>query len=250
MRTMWDAIHAADIPTTAQIVAGYDNGPISQWSAADWARFPNSLKVHISVSPYADVGHVLDVENGDAQPAHAPAWASMRRSAGLVAPCVYCNLSTLPAVRGAFYTSKTPEPLYWLARPGPAELEQLAGATVIATQYQYNGDTDLSVVADHWPGLDPDPAAVPGDPTLAWQEEIVGRLPTLTQGSRDTGPIRFVHRAQGLLDATGVAALTLDGVFGPKTLAAVKAAQRQYGLTVDGVIGPHTWAVLITGADL
>lgn len=33
----------------------------------------------------------------------------------------------------------------------------------------------------------------------------------------------------------------VDGEFGPKTEAAVKAYQTQLGLTVDGLVGDHTW---------
>ena len=36
----------------------------------------------------------------------------------------------------------------------------------------------------------------------------------------------------------------VDGVFGPKTEAAVKDIQQDAGLTVDGVVGPQTWAAL------
>lgn len=36
----------------------------------------------------------------------------------------------------------------------------------------------------------------------------------------------------------------LDGDFGPKTKAAVKAFQKHYGLEVDGVVGPNTWSWL------
>lgn len=38
--------------------------------------------------------------------------------------------------------------------------------------------------------------------------------------------------------------ITADGVFGPGTLAAVKAFQRRQGLTPDGIVGPATWARL------
>jgi len=39
--------------------------------------------------------------------------------------------------------------------------------------------------------------------------------------------------------------LTVDGVFGPSTDAAVRAFQQQKGLTVDGIVGPNTWSALI-----
>ena len=35
-----------------------------------------------------------------------------------------------------------------------------------------------------------------------------------------------------------------DGVFGPKTLAAVRAFQEKEGIAVDGIVGPVTWAKL------
>jgi hypothetical protein len=40
------------------------------------------------------------------------------------------------------------------------------------------------------------------------------------------------------------APLTVDGIFGPETLAAVEQFQAEEGLTVDGVVGPQTWGRL------
>ena len=39
----------------------------------------------------------------------------------------------------------------------------------------------------------------------------------------------------------------VDGVFGPKTRAAVRGFQQALGITVDGIVGPVTWRALVSG---
>jgi hypothetical protein len=59
-----------------------------------------------------------------------------------------------------------------------------------------------------------------------------------------------VTEAQKVLNARGAAPqLLTDGVFGPRTEAAVRSFQRLHCLTVDGIIGPATRAALETGTD-
>ena|SRR5438132_8791316 len=61
--------------------------------------------------------------------------------------------------------------------------------------------------------------------------------PTLREGS--TGlPVR---RAQNRLTLAGYDTGGVDGIFGPRTEAGVKALQQATGLAVDGIVGPNTW---------
>jgi peptidoglycan hydrolase-like protein with peptidoglycan-binding domain len=53
-----------------------------------------------------------------------------------------------------------------------------------------------------------------------------------------------VSWAQYLLVRRTLSYPDIDGVFGPKTKAAVEEFQHSSHLTVDGIVGPHTWAAL------
>jgi peptidoglycan hydrolase-like protein with peptidoglycan-binding domain len=71
-------------------------------------------------------------------------------------------------------------------------------------------------------------------------------LPELKSGDQDKPQDRMVHRLQGLLTALG-SPVTIDGIFGPNTEAAVKAQQRAFKLAQTGVVDNGTWGVLIGG---
>ena len=68
--------------------------------------------------------------------------------------------------------------------------------------------------------------------------------PVLREGPNSAWPKVTVRSLQYLLDAHG-AKVTVDGLFGAKTTAAVAAFQRAHHLAVDGAVGPQTWAALI-----
>jgi peptidoglycan hydrolase-like protein with peptidoglycan-binding domain len=69
---------------------------------------------------------------------------------------------------------------------------------------------------------------------------VISPWPLVRQGDQ----YHPVKTLQYLLRARGHN-LTVDGIFGPATDAAVRSFQQQKGLAVDGVVGPVTWSALI-----
>lgn len=75
--------------------------------------------------------------------------------------------------------------------------------------------------------------------------------PQLQQGENDADWVRYL---QETLIAWGYAPGNVDGDFGPKTDAAVRAYQADNAdvegnqLVVDGIVGPKTWGALTRGA--
>ncbi len=59
----------------------------------------------------------------------------------------------------------------------------------------------------------------------------------------------YVFVLQDALNAIGIIGSGLDGVFGNKTLDAVKQFQKINGLLEDGIVGSNTWTLLIKQAQ-
>ena len=182
---MFDAVTAKNIPATAKMVAGYVDGKF-KWSAADWLRFPHAIKVRIACFAHTNDGVVLDVEDGNATPAQAPAWVVMRRVAG-VDPTVYCSYGDLghtwALVINEFHRQKVHEPHYWIAAY-PGNGAQLYPGTV-AHQYANNSKFDTSVVDDYWSGVDPKPVPKPVPvpiPPVPYVPPVPVRLPDVGDG--------------------------------------------------------------------
>lgn len=76
------------------------------------------------------------------------------------------------------------------------------------------------------------------------EEKIPPRKPTLRKGDRGDE----VKKLQEMLVRCGYM-IDVDGAFGQKTEAAVKAFQNAAGITVDGVVGPRTWEELELAAN-
>lgn len=63
------------------------------------------------------------------------------------------------------------------------------------------------------------------------------KRPTLRRGDRGEDVVHLQKR----LTAMGYGVGKIDGIFGAKTLEAVKAFQVENGLSVDGIVGAKTW---------
>ena len=53
-----------------------------------------------------------------------------------------------------------------------------------------------------------------------------------------------VKKVQEMLDTVGFSPGSIDGIFGPKTEAAVRAFQESVKIAVDGIVGPDTTGAL------
>lgn len=154
MRTMADSDVAASLPEGMDIYAAYIDGQAvpgqPQSYAAAKARFPDKIVLSISVEHPGHPADIGDVENGG---------LTIKDAIRMGYKTVYCSTSQWLANLTAYKQAGKPQPNWWVAAyPG-------YGPTVppgaVAHQYQDVGGYDLSVVADHWPGVDP----LPGPPT-------------------------------------------------------------------------------------
>lgn len=73
-------------------------------------------------------------------------------------------------------------------------------------------------------------------------------IPAIESGDRAGKPARMTIRrgdrgplVEQIQSACGLA---IDGRFGPKTEAFVRAIQRSHGLVADGIVGPKTWTTI------
>jgi peptidoglycan hydrolase-like protein with peptidoglycan-binding domain len=68
----------------------------------------------------------------------------------------------------------------------------------------------------------------------------ISSWPVVKNGDKEhpTQTLQYLLRARGH-------SVTVDGVFGPETEAAVKAFQTSKGLSANGIVGPETWTTLV-----
>lgn len=223
MRTMADSVTAADLPDGKDLYAAYIDGEYADYTAAV-ARFGADKVVPVTVDPTSAHGIVGDGPPDNGTWTKWVAWVGRRREAG-ADPTMYTDGDQLAAGREAFAAQGVGEPHWWVASWTGTEPTELP-AGVVALQYaspEYGsgGHFDLSVVATHWPGVDPAPVTghydgfpgVPIDPTLLPAGEVV-KLPNgLVVVRAGPGAVEYVnpHDTPG----RAAAAVPWDGPVAP-----------------------------------
>lgn len=231
------------------IAANYSHAPAGQrcgyttgsadiiWTAAMWASNPGAVRIDQDAAASDGTADVLDVERGAATPADCARWAKTalanflaNKRPGQRRPAIYTSASNVTAVVDALIAGGVISGVsLWSASWGTPESgasgEVLAGSgpfPVIAVQFANMGTYDADVFSVTW---------------LAAQSGVNGS--TVAQGS--SGPAVLAAQQRLVVWSQRV---TLDGLFGPGTLLAVKAFQASKKLTADGVVGPATWTAL------
>lgn len=246
--TMYDTALNNQFPGGADAYAAYVDGGVGNQPNYGYvvSAFPKAF--HLSVTIFGNDADCADVEAGAMGVGGLTVWVARQVARGVRRPVIYASVSTMEsAVRPvvAALPGARAAVRLWTAHYqsvlgphicGPSTCGQL-GVDADGTQWTDSAlgrVLDESLLRGDFFGSAPAPA-VP-----QWQEEMMQALPTVREGS--TGGI--VRTVQGLCGARGHA-VTVDGSFGPATLAAVKACQAAAKVNRDGIVGPVTWAVLV-----
>jgi Putative peptidoglycan binding domain len=234
-------------------VACYRDGPVSQWSAQGVAELAKRIAVNITV--LADERwEAFDAETGNASNAEVATAVANRTQDGRWSWCYTdgdnCpNLTANLRAKGLAWSDASlwphPGAYLWAAAPGqpPGTLPTWCPVRPVAVQDRRGPGYDIStVVVDlgwHPPTPPPPPPPPPPQPTP--EVPITVQLLQVQEGNQGDA----VRALQILLNGRGPYALATDGIFGPRTEAAVRGYQDIAHIGVDGIAGVHTWGHLL-----
>jgi prepilin-type processing-associated H-X9-DG protein len=254
---MYDSAFNNQFPHDGDAYAGYVDGHVGDQPNYSWivANFPG--KLHMSITVFGNDADCLDIESGAASVSGAARWYLQRKAAGVARPVFYASASLMnsdliPAIKAA----GLPRSGYRLWSAHYRHGQHICGPSSCGL---LSVPADGTQWDDHTGSLNADRSLL--DPfffsgiippalylTQTETDAIVSQLPILIQGmSDDRLPHWYVRRAQALLNAIYGSTLTLDGIYGPATAAAITGLQKQYGLTRDGICGKDTWTRLVAG---
>ncbi len=148
MTAFYDSTTPGSIPADAPIVAGYVCLPFGLWVSADWARFPNALKLRICRCGLHDAD-ILDIEPGLANPGDAPGWIDAHfKPERIPRPLLYCNRSQWQPVRDAIGGRAAD---YWISTLDGTKDVLNQGAAVVQYFEDRTANLDYSETRPDWP---------------------------------------------------------------------------------------------------
>jgi hypothetical protein len=215
---MADAVNPANIPAGVAAVAGYVDGPRSQWPATAWGKF-SVPALRVSVFAAADALGFDVADTGNASPTAVAVTVAQRQRQGLPS-VLYLNRDYLTPMSDALRMKGLqwlppgawphPGPYLWAADPTGASHLSVSWAPVqpVAVQDRFLGTYDLSTLADGWL---PVVAATPGVPTVTTTTRIEDDMLYVLTAPSGAAYLLYAGRAVGLHDAATVQALVAAG---------------------------------------
>ena len=167
-------------------------------------------------------------------------------------PCNYTNLDYLN--RG--FDKLTIEYDTWLAHWGVSAPGRECGIwqyTSTGRPDGFSGNADMNIAYKDYPAIiggdtpEPEPTPTP-TPTPTPEEKCMVETNLIKKGSEGSTVRSWQFLLNGWSEKLGIAAYNCggaDGDFGPKTEAATKAFQKDYGLNPDGIVGSATWGMML-----
>lgn len=151
--SMYDSVTVGNLPRSATAVAGYVNGWYRTFPHLA-EQFPHAKRLSIAVSANANA-ECLDIEQGDATLAQAPAWVRRQQARGIKKPVVYTSLANASALLSVLrlHGVKRADVRLWTAHytNKPHRCSPLCGfgmwARADATQWATTSKLDISLCA-------------------------------------------------------------------------------------------------------
>lgn len=151
----------APVPEDCIAVAGYVSGEFASYERLVHMYYPHKHIVSIATNAGFNA-EFLDVERGDATPADVGPWLRRMREKGLYRPGIYCQESTMPAVKAEIdrLGLKREEYRLWVAAWSMSPTDRPSSVKDGYDAWQFYGTTtgpwDYSILADNF---FPDPKA-------------------------------------------------------------------------------------------
>jgi hypothetical protein len=155
----------AHLPAGVKYPAGYTTGgSLIEWTAADWVKYPDAVRICQDAGATDGTADVLDIESGAATIADAPGWYDRAKTAftastrpGQRQPAFYVALGNVtPLVNGLVAAGVTSGPCLWVAHWDITQAQAAADITdtgpypIVAYQFTSDQAYDIDLWLESW----------------------------------------------------------------------------------------------------